>query len=127
MAWYQFRPSQSERSQIHPPEPTTAEAWFDGVFLASAAVLYGFVCLVTRHAWFLNIKRGAGTFFSEWFGRPAMALGIMYISLGLIAHFHCFWSSRPVLGRYWEIGEAVSIVSLIGGLGWLIFEVLWAS
>jgi len=127
MAWHQFFGNESEPlpDLPHTPEPPTAQAWVDGIVLASVPVLYGAVCLVTRHAWFLNMRRGAGSLLSEWFGRPALALGIIYISLGLIAHFHCFWSSRPVLGSYWEIGEAVSTVSLIGGLSWFIFEVLW--
>lgn len=117
-------------------EPPSAagslQPWIDGVAIAGLLVLYGAVCLLTRQAWFLNTTaRGVAWLqaglFRQYAGHAAMALGIVYASIGAFAHFHCFWSSRPVLGRYHELGKAASLVGLIAGLGWFLYAVLWAA
>lgn len=111
-----------------PPKGGQRSAWLYGVLVAAPLVVYGSVCALTQHAWFVNVQLkgvpGPPGFLREWHGQPAIALGTVLIGVGAVAHFHWFWSNSPRLGRYYEIGKLASLVLLIGGLGWWI-KAVW--
>jgi hypothetical protein len=112
-----------------PPQGGAPEAWVYGVGLALPTFAYGLFCLLMQRAWFLNIPlRGvprAPGMLREWSGRSAMAFGVVLIAVAAFAHFHWFWSNSPRLSPYYEIGKIVSLILLIGALGWWVFEALW--
>jgi hypothetical protein len=66
----------------------------------------------------------AGTL-HEWIGRPAMAIGLLYVGSGLFAHFHWFWSNHASAYRYYEIGQLMSLVVLVASVAWWIAETIW--
>lgn len=110
-----------------PPQGGSAEAWIYGVGVALPAFAYGVFCSIAHRAWFVNVAlKGFQPFppgiLREWVGRPAIALGIMFIGIGAFAHFHWFWSNFPRLAPYYEIGKLASLVVLIGGLAWWVIE-----
>jgi hypothetical protein len=81
-----------------------------------------------RHGWILNVTiRGVPTEHPGWwwelFGRQAVALGCVSISLGLFAHVHWFWSNNKTLERFCELGKVTTLVALIISLAWWIYEV----
>jgi hypothetical protein len=48
----------------------------------------------------------------------AIATGTVLISLGVLLHFRCFWSSYPALQPYSEIGTNVAALVAILGIGY---------
>jgi hypothetical protein len=112
-----------------PPTGGPVEAWLFGVVLAWPLILYGLVCVITRHAWFLSLRvKGLPPppgIFHEWVGSPAMVLGLVYIGVGLFAHFRWFWSIHRTLYRYYEIGQLGSLVVLVTALVWWVIETIW--
>ena len=51
--------------------------------------------------------------------------GVVYIGIGLFAHFRWFWSIHRTLYRYYEIGEFGSLVVLVTALVWWVVETVW--
>lgn len=113
-----------------PPNSGSAGAWFFGVLIAVPIVLYGLGCLVIRHAWFFSfdvkgLPTPQGRTFHEWHGGAAMAIGLLYVGVGLFAHFKWFWSSHRCLYRYYEIGELVSSAIIVASVAWWMGETIW--
>jgi len=111
------------------PDNGPVKTWLYGIGVALLLIAVGAYCAMTGHAWFLNIgfrgvpKQQPGLF-CEVFGRQAIALGCVLIGLGLFAHVHWFWSNRPTLSRYAELGKVGALLGLIVSLGWWIFETM---
>ncbi|HWA96924.1 MAG TPA: hypothetical protein VG713_00460 [Pirellulales bacterium] len=110
-----------------PPDSGRPEAWVWGVGVVLPIAIYGVVCLVTQRAWFINPQlKGVPPFppglFRLWVGRPAMALGVVFIGVGAFAHFHWFWSNMPRLSRYYQVGKLLACIVLIGGIAWWLCE-----
>jgi hypothetical protein len=113
-----------------PPKGGRAEAWVYGVGVALPAFAYGLFCAFAQRAWFLSPKSDSFAPFQreilrEWNGRPAIALGIVFIAIGAFAQFHWFWSNFPRLAPYYEIGKLASLILLVVGIGWWLFEAAW--
>ncbi len=102
------------------PEPAGPIArWLSGVLLAAGPVTLGVYSLIVGRAWLLN-RRGMITLF-HW---PAVAMAIAYIGLGLYLHFHYFWEGRRPGWRAARIGKPASVALVVGGLLWVVLELL---
>jgi hypothetical protein len=112
-----------------PPKSGALSAWFAGVGAAFFFVLCGTYCLITSHAWVLNIgvrgmARGAPGLLREVFGRQATALGFALIGIGMFANIHWFWPRSERLSRYAEVAKAMSLIVIIAATSWWIYESL---
>jgi hypothetical protein len=113
-----------------PPQGGPVEAWFYGVMIAGPLFVYGLICVITRHAWFLSLRlKGLppqeSGIFHEYDGNHAIAIGALYVGIASFAHFQWFWSNHPTLYRYYEIGKLASLAILVSSIGWWIFETIW--
>ncbi len=67
--------------------------WVKGVGLAGLVAAYAVDCLVTQHAIFPARYRG----FAVYDGLGGTALGLVYLSIALFLHLHCFWSAQSAI------------------------------
>ena len=82
-----------------------------GIILPAVLVYFGVHAWLREEAIWLG-SRGANV---EVEGNAAKSLAVVYASVGLLCHFRWFWGLLPVW-RVFEIGTAVSLVGIIGGL-----------
>lgn len=102
-----------------PPEGGTIQMWLSGVVFALVPTVYGVRCLAAGATTIIG-RRGWLTV-TGW---PGIAFGITFVSLGLLMHFHYFWSVHPRLCHYCELGKLVSLLAFAGSLGVAVFGVL---
>ena len=104
------------------------EGWVYGFALALPIAIYGVMSIISQHTWTVNTRgRGmdpAHSFLREWHGRPAMAIGLIYLGVGLFLHFHWFWARFRALYEYDGLGKLVSLIIFVAGIGWWIYEAL---
>ncbi len=53
-------------------------------------------------------------------GNAAKSIAVVYLSAGLFCHFRWCWGIIPVY-RVFEIGTVVSLLGVIGGLGYSVY------
>jgi hypothetical protein len=101
------------------PEPTFWSKWFGGLIIPGLLAAYGAHCCWVQQATF----HGRGGSALELHGSAAVAYGVAWISAGLFAHFHYFWSSLERLHVFMDLGKLVALVALLGAIGavaWLV-------
>jgi hypothetical protein len=94
--------------------------WVKGVGLAGLVAAYAVDCLVTQHAIFPARYRG----FAAYDGLGGTALGLVYLSIALFLHSHCFWSASPRFWGYAQLGKLIAAAGVIGGTGLFFYAAL---
>lgn len=92
--------------------------WVYGIGLAALPVSLGVYCLAVGRAWVIG--RGLPVTLR---GEAAIAMAIVYMSIGGLAHFHFFWSGHP---KYWRVaraGKPLSLIAFAGGLLFVVYKV----
>ena len=88
-----------------------ARRWVCGFALALAPLAVGAYCLAAGRACFIT---RAG--FVTVTGIPAVATAVACIGLGLLLHFHFFWSGRSRGWRIVQIGRPLALFVFVVGL-----------
>lgn len=99
-----------------------AQQWIVGVGLSALLALYSVVCMTSQRAMFLR-SRPLGII--EMQGANAVAVGVLYLSAALFMHCHWFWSAHPDCHGYAQLGKIACLVGVIGGLGYLAYNVIF--
>lgn len=97
------------------PEPTFWSRWFGGVIVPVLLMDYGWRCCASQSAVFDQLPLQ---------GRTAVAFGIVWISAGLFAHFHWFWSSLKRLSVLADPGKALALLGFIGSGGYVVWSIV---
>ena len=100
-----------------------------GGLVALLLVGYGGYCALRGKAMALNLglrhfPNPARGLLREVAGPAATSLGMMFVCLGLFAHFHWFWSHHETLHGYAEIGKLLSAVGIVISVGYHVYLVL---
>ena len=91
-----------------------------GFILPAVIIHFGYQAWITEEAiWFsdrnstdLKVK-----------GRTSQAMAVVYASVGLFCHFRWFWGLIPVY-RAFEIGTTISLLGVLGGIGFAMYYFL---
>lgn len=102
------------------PEPTFWAKWFGGVAVPIVLAAIGTRYCILQHAVFY----GRGGAELELEGRSAVIFGLGWVSAALFAHFHYFWPTLKRLGIYTDAGKTISLLGIIGTVGYLMWFVL---
>ena len=102
------------------PEPTFWSKWFGGLIVPILLVGYGLRCCMRQSALF----HGTADADLELQGRTAVVFGLAWVSAGLFAHFHYFWSTLKGFGIFTDIGKALSLIALIAAVGFVAWSVV---
>jgi fatty acid desaturase len=89
--------------------------WFGGVVIAIGFVAYGAYGLATGSATLMGENMS-----QQLRGTDARALATAYIGIGLFLHCHYFWGNVYHFSAMAVLGKVVSLVAIIGGLGYVI-------
>lgn len=103
------------------PEGGRAEQWVGGVVAAVLPIIVGIGTIARGVAVFPFGVGGRNLFGSHHphatlNGSSATAIGIVYICLGLLLHFHFFWGISRKLDRYATIAKTATLIVLIPSL-----------
>lgn len=95
--------------------------WVWGLGLAAALAAGGLWSIVTGSALF------PVGYDSVWvYGRNAVAIGLFWLSLGALLHFHFLWAPHPRLWRAGHVGKVLALLAFLGSLGYVTVRVvLW--
>jgi len=99
-------------------------AWVYGVVLAAAPLFYGIWCIATGSALFIG---GYLLHIVRYTGVNATAIGVIYISVACFVHSHFFWSGHEKYSGIGDIGKGLSLLGIVGGIGYLIVNVIILS
>jgi hypothetical protein len=103
------------------PRDDAFQTWVIGVAGALALAIYGIGCICTRSATLVGGPDGFPTSM-PCHGPMAVGLGVMWIGVAALMHLHLFWSWRIRFEGYAEIGKAISLLVIIGGLFYCIYH-----
>jgi hypothetical protein len=92
--------------------------WLGGMAGPILLTGYGMTCILTKH----GVMPGRYDSM-ELHGRNAVALGVAILGMGALLHFHYFWGNIVHLSPWAVPGKIVSLLSIIGGLGFLLYHV----
>jgi hypothetical protein len=96
-------------------------AWAIGVVGALALTAYGVSCIYTRSATWVGGSDLAPTSM-PCRGATAVGVGIASVAVAGLLHCHFFWSWRRNCQGYAEIGKAISLLGVAGGMFYFIFH-----
>jgi len=91
-----------------------AKKWGVGIVVALTVVAYGLVTLVLRRPLWLPSGELDRVTLTE-----SVCLGIVCTSLGAFVHFRFFWEDHPVLWRFSQLGQTISLLAFLGTLGFM--------
>ena len=94
--------------------------WLAGVVLPFWPILFGVCSLLVGRATFFG-KNGS----ADIQGRPAIALNLTYISIGLFLHFHYFWGLDSNLHRHAQGLKIICLAVCIPCLLYALYQTLW--
>ena len=90
-------------------------AWAVGVISAVAIAVYGAICIWTQSAtWVAGDDSSSQVMHS--YGASAVGLGITFVAIAGLLHFHFFWSWRPKFHGYAQMGKVLSLLGAAGGI-----------
>src|SRR6185437_16056163 len=92
--------------------------WIGGALVPLLLVSYGVICFATGHG---VLPGHSGSM--DLYGVNSTALGLASMSLGLFLHCHYFWGTIFHLSPWAVLGKIMSLIVLIGSLGYLIVHV----
>lgn len=98
-----------------------ASKFLVGLVTSAVFILYGSICIVTQSAYMTGRWGGVEVFRDE-----ATAWGFTLIGAGAFLHFRFFWSNSKFLWRFADMGIVISLLTLIGGIGYLCAKT-WIS
>src|SRR5262245_64863082 len=101
----------------------TFTRWLWGVVPEVLLAAYALHCIVVQDAVMIGTRRGFGRMMHVH-GATAIVLGLAYLALAALGHFHFFWGEHPRLAKHAGPGRAISLAVLAGGLLYVIFSVL---
>ena len=100
------------------PASGSIPKWIGGVAVPMALIAYGITCIVTRHG-----EMPGRNFSMEVSGANAVALAVASVNLGVFLHCHYFWGNIFQMSALAVLGKIVSLIGMIGGLGYLLIHV----
>ena len=105
------------------PAPRDAiYAWAIGVVGALALAVYGSICIYTKSAtWTGGDDFGQGPQM-HCQGASAVAIGIAFVAIASLLHFHFFWSWRERFHGYARLAKLLSLIALAGAMIFFVFR-----
>ncbi len=82
-----------------------------GIVLPAVVLFYGISCGLSRHA--TVITRGG---LSEIIGLPAVAVGIVYATIGMILYVHICWEGHPYFAGLRDAARQLLLLVMIVAL-----------
>ena len=109
-----FRHTATEAEDLsYPPSGGWVKMVLFGIILPAIVVYFGFQAWITEEAVWFSSRNSSDL---DVRGKTAKALGVVYASVGLFCHFRWFWGLIPVY-RAFEIGTTISLLGVLGGIG----------
>jgi hypothetical protein len=93
-----------------------------GIVVAALLALFGLWCIASRSALFLAAQPMRIVTYT---GAEAVAVGTAYLSIALFLNSHWYWLNHERWHGIGQIGRVVSLLGLIGGIGRLIYNVVF--
>jgi len=116
---YQTEVDLADRLSDMPPQSFWCK-WFGGVAVPLAIAVYAISCCARQHAVMVGSWRGT----LELNGSTAIAFGLAWLSGAAFLHFHYFWGNLRQLGIFSNPGKVLSLLCLLGSLGYTVWKIL---
>jgi hypothetical protein len=97
-----------------------ARVWAVGFVGAFGLAAYGEICIYSQSAIWIGRFRAAHAMHCQ--GAGAIALGIVYLGVAGLLHFHFFWSWRERFGGFAQLGKIMSLLVVAAGAFFFIFH-----
>jgi hypothetical protein len=113
------RPGFDAEDFMDTPTGGWGKRWLAGVVLPCLPFLYGLRYIVLQQ----------GTLYGKTTplklqGVEAVALGCVWLAVGIFLHIHYFWGLHPRLVNYHNTGKFVAIVMFLVSMVFLIYRIL---
>lgn len=102
------------------PEPTFWSKWFGGVLVPVCIANYALRCCISQQAVLVGSRHSS----LDLSGKPAVFLGLAWLSGAFFLHFHYFWSTLRRLGVFTDLGKIISLLCLIGTFGYVLWSIV---
>ena len=56
------------------------------------------------------------------YGASAVAIGVTFVAISSLLHFHFFWSWRQKFHGYAQLGKVLSLLGMAGGIIYFIMR-----
>ena len=104
----------------YPPSGGRVKMCLLGIGLALVPIGYGIHCLLTLHA-LLPGENGTDL---DLYGSAAVALGLVFISVGGFLHAHWFWGLFPKCGSLSYSLKLLSVLTFLVSLGYTMYTIV---
>lgn len=100
--------------------PDRLKAWVLGIVVA-LVIAY---CGISRVCEELATMAELHNQHRAYQGSNALAIGVVWIALAGFLHFHYFWSWRERFYAVGQVGKAISMIVVAGGILYFVFHAL---